>query len=256
LTHGNVTFSPSLCVCSCKIFDWLAEVLAEGRLGVVDRTDLRRAVIGHLPELVRINSAKASQLVLENFADEHERVLKHLDAHPRLQYEYLESLLGSESADRGEAALGVQEQELYIKLLCQFDPSVVCSFLVTHENYNLDYCLELCQKYAITDATAYLLEHTGDLAGALRYVLVALKEKLGEVQTLRKLCANVSSLNEVRRRGGRGTNAVMMPSEGSDDVTELEGQAAELVEISISLCQRNKVGRMAKKTHDTQRLPR
>jgi hypothetical protein len=54
--------------------------------------------------------------------------------------------------------------ELYIKLLCRFSPEDVYSHLSTHHEYNIDKVLKMCQDAKVNDATAYLLERTGERA--------------------------------------------------------------------------------------------
>ncbi|XP_073396316.1 uncharacterized protein [Physcomitrium patens] len=61
--------------------------------------------------------------------------------------------------------------ELYVELLCKFEPHAVLKFLESYENYRLEHCLKLCQEYGITDAAIFLLERVGDVASALDLVL-------------------------------------------------------------------------------------
>lgn len=50
-------------------------------------------------------------------------------------------------------------------------------FLETFDNYRVEHCLRLCQKYGIADAAAFLLERVGDAASALSLTLSGLGEK-------------------------------------------------------------------------------
>ena len=77
--------------------------------------------------------------------------------------------------------------ELYIRLLCQFEPMHVYAYLSTRDDYPLDPCLRLCQEYNITDATAFLLERTGDVNGALDLIVSALGIELGKLEDLMSL---------------------------------------------------------------------
>jgi hypothetical protein len=63
--------------------------------------------------------------------------------------------------------------ETYIKLMCRFHPKQVLPYLVSHEDYPLDSCLQICKEAGVVGATCYLLERTGDLAGALTLLLQA-----------------------------------------------------------------------------------
>uniref|UniRef100_A0A803M377 RING-type domain-containing protein n=1 Tax=Chenopodium quinoa TaxID=63459 RepID=A0A803M377_CHEQI len=67
--------------------------------------------------------------------------------------------------------------ELYLELLCQFEPDSVLKFLDTFENYRVDRCLLLCQKYEIVDAASFLLERVGDVGSALLLTLSGLNDK-------------------------------------------------------------------------------
>jgi vacuolar protein sorting-associated protein 8 len=82
--------------------------------------------------------------------------------------------------------LSADNQETYIRLLCRYGVTEVMPFLLTHDDYRLDAALSLCRRHAITDATAYLLERTGDVAAALALLVEVggggggLKTLLGE----------------------------------------------------------------------------
>ncbi len=64
----------------------------------------------------------------------------------------------------------------YITLLCKFEPENVCAYLSTNDGYPLDVTLDVVgTQFGIMDAHAYLLERTGDKAGALNLILSALQ---------------------------------------------------------------------------------
>ena len=64
--------------------------------------------------------------------------------------------------------------EHYVGLLCRFAPHDVLEYLQAHDTYRVDVCLALCEEHHIKDATAYLLERTGNMGGALALLLEAL----------------------------------------------------------------------------------
>ena len=66
---------------------------------------------------------------------------------------------------------------IFLQLLCQYEPSSVLNFLETFENYRVEHCLRLCQKYEVVDATAFLLERVGDVGTALSLTLSVLDDK-------------------------------------------------------------------------------
>jgi len=57
--------------------------------------------------------------------------------------------------------------EQFVRLLCVHAPAKVLPHLLAHHSYNIDTVLRLCQQHNIADASAYLLERTGDVAAAL-----------------------------------------------------------------------------------------
>ncbi|KAL8251051.1 hypothetical protein R6Q59_034744 [Mikania micrantha] len=67
--------------------------------------------------------------------------------------------------------------ELYLELLCQYEPNSVLHFLETCESYRVDHCLRLCQEHKIIDAAAFLLERVGDVGSALSFTLSGLADK-------------------------------------------------------------------------------
>ncbi|KAK9713635.1 hypothetical protein RND81_06G041400 [Saponaria officinalis] len=73
--------------------------------------------------------------------------------------------------------------ELYLEMLCQYEPDAVLKFLETFENYRVDRCLQLCQEYGIVDAAAFLLERVGDVGNALLLVLSDMNNKFVMLDT-------------------------------------------------------------------------
>lgn len=55
----------------------------------------------------------------------------------------------------------------YITLLCTYKPDGVLPFLLGSASYPLDETLDVVQKAGLSEAVAYLKEHTGDSKGAL-----------------------------------------------------------------------------------------
>jgi len=101
----------------------------------------------------------------------------------------------------------VDMSELYIGLLCRFEPQSVLSFLESTQNYKLEPCLRLCQEHGVTDASAYLLERMGNVTEALSL-----------------------QLSEV----GRTTEAAVR---AEDAQTRAAADAA--LQAAVALCQRN-----------------
>lgn len=68
--------------------------------------------------------------------------------------------------------------EQYLQLLCRLEPESVVEFLARCEQYNVDNCLRMVQKYGIADAAILLLERAGDISGALALLIKDLDSSL------------------------------------------------------------------------------
>ncbi|XP_047318127.1 vacuolar protein sorting-associated protein 8 homolog [Impatiens glandulifera] len=113
--------------------------------------------------------------------------------------------------------------ERYLELLCQYESNSVLKFLQTFENYRVEHCLRLCQKYGVIDAAAFLLERVGDAGSALLLTLSGLNEKFV------KLDATVSN---VVSRAGKEHSSTLLKEE---EVVDIQG----ILRTCIVLCQRN-----------------
>ncbi|KAI4319055.1 hypothetical protein MLD38_032703 [Melastoma candidum] len=92
--------------------------------------------------------------------------------------------------------------EQYLELLCQYEPNSVLKFLEAFDSYQVEHCLQLCQRYGITDAAAFLLERVGDAGSALSLTLSCLNSKVKKledavVQALSEGSTNASVSNKV-----------------------------------------------------------
>ncbi|KNC49274.1 uncharacterized protein AMSG_05269 [Thecamonas trahens ATCC 50062] len=75
------------------------------------------------------------------------------------------------AAARDDPAFLASLQEKYVALMCAYEPSKVLEFVQSHDSYRLDVVLAVCSKHGVTEATAYLLERTGDASGAVDLVM-------------------------------------------------------------------------------------
>lgn len=119
--------------------------------------------------------------------------------------------------------------ELYLELLCQYEPNSVLKFLETFENYRVDRCLQLCQEYGIVDAAAFLLERVGDVGSALLLTLSGINDKF-------------IMLGTVVGRMGSGMSArkdahidYLAAASGLKEVQDIR----KILQACVGLCQRN-----------------
>lgn len=163
---------------------------------------LRSTVLSLLPELTKLDRNRAAQVVLLLFPDQHETVIQKLQD-PWLQFNYLQQLMkvsglmsssGNASASSMATGTGMTDllersgttvtpemHKLYVKLLCQFEKESVLIYLKSNDQYPIDDCLRLCERYQVAEARSYLLERTGDVHGAMVHLLSALESVLGKL---------------------------------------------------------------------------
>ena len=73
-------------------------------------------------------------------------------------------------ADR-QANLEPGVQERFIDLMCEYQPGNVHNYVKTADGYRLEETLEIVRKHQLSEATAFLLEKTGDVHGAFNIFL-------------------------------------------------------------------------------------
>ncbi|GLJ14759.1 hypothetical protein SUGI_0239380 [Cryptomeria japonica] len=120
--------------------------------------------------------------------------------------------------------------ELYLELLCQFEPKSVLKFLESFENYRLEHCLRLCQDYGVTDAAAFLLERVGDVGSALSLTISDVTERIREMDSAvasiyKKSVSSISSEDKQLN-----VLVMMMPEVGA---------VHAILFSAVGLCQRN-----------------
>mmetsp|Transcript_32541 Transcript_32541/g.79179 ORF Transcript_32541/g.79179 Transcript_32541/m.79179 type:complete len:1988 (-) Transcript_32541:209-6172(-) len=185
-----------------KVFSFIRGVLEGGEGGPDVVEKMRTAVLGQISQLVECDQFQAARLVIDFFADKPETVISKLNDLPELQFKILRQIMlhrgqkerkkkkmlqrihsGSESPmspvalevegdteallEQSGLRLSDELHRIFIRLLCKFDPRAVYPHLTRYHDYDIDSILALCLENHINDATAYLLERTGDMKGAL-----------------------------------------------------------------------------------------
>ncbi|XP_050385748.1 uncharacterized protein LOC126802206 [Argentina anserina] len=227
----------------------------------------RSAVISRIPELFDLNREGAFFLVMDHFASEEgSHILSELRSHPRSLFLYLKTvievhlsgtldfsslrnnnLMGVRDLTEGvEAFLGRVSNfpqllrdspinvtddmiELYLELLCQFERNSVLKFLETFDSYRVEHCLRLCQKYAIVDASSFLLERVGDVGSALLLTLSTLNDKFIKLETA------VGSLASSGASRGSASREYLSNALKVEEVNDIDS----ILHACIGLCQRN-----------------
>lgn len=207
-----------------SLFQFIQSLMESNSLSEEDKNKIKTSTFKHLPDLVKINSDATSRLVIKSFSRDYEQILKELEQYPQVQFFYLKSIMNRDTSS-GELlqnsgiSITPQIQERYIKLMCEYSRETVYSYLQSEQNYPLDACLKLVQQAKIYDATAYLLERTGDVIGALKSTLEIVNKQIEEI---------------IKFYDGFPQEEI----ESSEEF-ELEKKLSNTLRSCIELCQRN-----------------
>ena len=193
------------------------------------REAFKRSLLHSAPKIAEVNAAIVARLGVAHFPDQQEAVLNALSSNPLFQFWYLREVLAGKSATGGEGLLeattrgenddhqtlarliersGVkvteEMSELYVKLMCQFEPSNVLPFLKSRSGgYRLDACLEQCQNYGVVDASAHILEKMGRVGDALDLHVQKYEQNVEALSNLRNNPTS-STVNKMSKDVSRG----------------------------------------------------
>ena len=208
------------------------------------REAFKRSLLHSAPKIAEVNAAIVARLGVAHFPDQQEAVLNALSSNTLFQFWYLREVLAGKSATGGEGLLeatmrgenddhqtlarliersGVkvteEMSELYVKLMCQFEPSNVLPFLKSRSGgYRLDACLEQCQNYGVVDASAHILEKMGRVGDALDLHVQKYEQNVEALSNLRNNPTS-STVNKMSKDVSRGF--AMESSESLDAATRL-----------------------------------
>ena len=224
---------------TAQVFQYLEKLLdTDGDAdGEARKEGVRKAFMEHMREFVTMDSKAAAALIVRHFPDHCVALVKELGDDRVTQFSFMDSLITAdiEAEENGTGAGGgglpSDLHELYLGLLCEFKPTGVLPYLRRAESARLDYCLELCQKYRIVDATAYLLERMGNPIGAMELMLSLLPERLqffleAAENTRRRVAASYEGVGVVQER---------VEAELKSAVSQLQTMLAD----AVALCQNN-----------------
>nr|POE52599.1 isoform 3 of vacuolar protein sorting-associated protein 8 like [Quercus suber] len=150
-----------------------------------ERAIFQSAVISRIPELrgnILVVHRSFQQRRQDDFVDPSNGI--RLKDHSKGLEAYLEKISDFPKLMRNDPVEVTDDMiELYLELLCQYEPGSVLKFLETFDSYRVERCLCLCQEYGIIDAATFLLERVGYVGSALFLSLSGLDSKFVELDT-------------------------------------------------------------------------
>ncbi|CAN7990373.1 unnamed protein product [Ixodes hexagonus] len=181
-----------------RTFYYAMHVFDSPNISEQEKTLLENQLIESIEELLDIDNTATSQLMLQYLAHRVDDVMWKLEGRPEVLYQFLQGVWNSREFQSSSAAQGLvpgakdsrglaaEVQEKYIDLMCRFEPTAVHQFIASFDGYRLEETLEICRRNKVLDATAYLLERTGDIPGAFSILLEVLREKLSKYAKLKR----------------------------------------------------------------------
>ncbi|PSC67185.1 vacuolar sorting-associated 8-like protein isoform X1 [Micractinium conductrix] len=166
-------------------FKYARDVLGDGGLLQQQRDAFGAAVLRQASALLALDALAATQLVLDCLPQQQAELVTALEAVPAQQFAYLKSLVAiSQQEEGGTGGAGslkaasaaprlapllgdMRVANLYVRLLCQYEPRSVLPYLQSHDSYGVDECLQSCLEHSVQDGAAFLLERRGDVRSAL-----------------------------------------------------------------------------------------
>lgn len=150
------------------IFACLNDCLRSGAgLSVRQMRDVKSVIVNYSRELASIDAARTTSVLSTHSPDLLGTVYDQLDDGSRVQYLYLHSIFEPETgakASAGETQKFIDEnQERYIELMCQQEPSHVVAFVSTVKSgdLRLDRVLPALEQSGVVDAAVTLLACDG-----------------------------------------------------------------------------------------------
>ncbi|KAI1502957.1 Golgi CORVET complex core vacuolar protein 8-domain-containing protein [Biscogniauxia marginata] len=155
-----------------EIFDCLANYLrSQAELTKKQISSVHEVIKQNSRELVELDPARAAQILDTYASGLHQFVLDSLDGGSELQYNYLGALLEPEShaSEQPASALDRDFIELYVQLMCRYNPAHVSDYvgIVQATNLRLDRLLPTMEDTGVVDAAVILMAREGQVQDAM-----------------------------------------------------------------------------------------
>ncbi len=133
------------------------------------RKEVREIIQQHVHDLVTIDVHKSASTIDEVAPDMHHIFLQVLDDDVLSQFEYLRTLLEPDNKLRTRRTYGHAIMELYVRLLCHFDPTHVRDFVesIKEGDIRLAEVLPTIEDNGIVDAVVILQVRQGQVKEAM-----------------------------------------------------------------------------------------
>ncbi|GAW11661.1 hypothetical protein ANO14919_010090 [Xylariales sp. No.14919] len=133
--------------------------------------DVYDVIKQHSTDLVELDPIRAAQTLHKYAPELHRFILDSLEGSSELQYTYLKALLEPESESSGqpESTLDRDFIELFVQLMCQYNPNHVSDYVgsVQATNLRLDRLLPTMEDTGVIDAAVIIMAREGQIQDAM-----------------------------------------------------------------------------------------
>ncbi|KAI9669366.1 MAG: Vacuolar protein sorting-associated protein 8 [Alyxoria varia] len=189
--------------------------------------DVKSTIISHARDLALVDVNQEASLLRVYVPDCLGAVIERLVKDPELQFSFLKALIEPSAPSEGQRKNRMTEAiaqhiDLYIRLMCRFDPSHVSDFVgeVDLGNLQLDSLLPAMEQEGVIDAAVVLLAKSG-----------LIKDAMGKlIRHLQTLQTAISGISEI-------THQTAGDEQMEESLEELLSTVAKYVKVGIWLCQ-------------------
>lgn len=143
--------------------------------------ELCHVLVSHVLSLASLDLERTATMVQAHLRGHLSAVIEATRMSPQVQLQLLEKVIAAVDADPvhelGEY-MSPPDTLAYLRLLAGTAPKQILPFLTLHTNYDVTACIALCRDKGLSDATALLLERSGQPTQALALLLSDLSTRL------------------------------------------------------------------------------
>lgn len=210
-----------------SVFTAMAECLRPSLLNQKQLKDTKDIIIEHAQDLAEIDTPRTVACLQSYARDLLKPVFDQLRERPHLQYAFLEHIYEPSVGQRTRVVdqLADKHIELYVRLMCQYNPNHVADYvsLLKSGDLHLNHVLPAMEVSGVIDAAVILLARDG-------LVQTALSRLIKHLSTLETAVAGLLS-------NAREDDSIVSGNNTGEAVADLLEQTQKYVKLGIWLCQ-------------------
>jgi len=209
------------------VFSAIAECFKSGQLHLKQITDIKEMIVRHAQDLAEIDTLQ-TVLCLHNYAPELMKpVCDQFKDRPQLQFSFLETVYKSPSSELSKASshLTSKHNELYVRLMCQYNPTHVADYvsLLKSGDLHLNNILPAMEVSGVIDAAVILLARDG-------LVSTAMSRLIKHLSTLETAITGLLRAATLKQN-------YLDTSSNDETVSDLLESVGKYIKLGIWLCQ-------------------